>query len=485
MDAGTIFNTPCMGYGLDDLLAIPSHVSHSAGEVDLSTLFSRNIVISNPVVAAPLDTVTEARMAITLALMGGIGVIHSQCDPDFQAREVGVVKRYESGFIMDPHVLSPHHTVEDVERIRAEFDDATVLVTEGGQVGNKLLGIVTSRDIDFVEDRTTRLANVMTMKAKLDVGTEPISLSEATQKLRISKRGKLPIVNEVGELVALVSRSDLKKSRDFPLASTDANRQLLVAAAVAPRVQEADRVRKLVEAGVDALVFDASKGDTVHQIDFLKRVKNEFPSLDIVCGNVVAPRQAKPLLDAGADGLRVGMGSNSLLLEREVGAVGRPMGSAIYHVAHYAREQYQGCPIIADGGITSSSQASLALTLGASSFMCGTLLAGTTESPGDAFYQDGVRLKLFRGAVGLDVVSSRSEALASSAAGLEINRLPTGATGVVVDRGSVSPFLTNLLDSVKRDLRRLGVAKLSDVHEQLDKSQVRFHVRTAGAFPLA
>jgi len=475
LDAGAIFNTPCLGYNYDDVISLPGHSTHSVEQVELTTLFSRDVKLNAPIVASPMDTVCESRMAITSALMGGIGVIHCNCDPDYQAREVLTVKRYVNGFIMDPHVLSPNHSVEDVDRIRQLCDVSTVLITEGGIMGSKLMGIITSRDVDFVEDKKTKLAEVMTPRAKMMVGQEPISLSEANQRLRTSKKGKLPILNEAGELVALVSRGDLKKVRGYPNASTDPNLQLLVAAACQPNPTESDRVRKLVEAGADALVLDASQGDSVQQIDFLKRVKHEFPSLNVVCGNVVTPRQAKPLLDAGADALRVGMGCSSLFSAREACAVGRPQGSAVYHVARFAHDVY-GVPCIADGGIQTSNHISMALTLGASTVMCGSLLAGTTESPGDAFFHDGMRLKAYRGIGTLDVLPQPAESKYALGGADDTKRF--NASGcAVVDRGPAASLVPYLLEGIKRDLRRLGVSSIWQLHDDLYNSNIRFHVR--------
>lgn len=485
LDADSLFNSPCFGYNLEDLLALPAPSAPTASEVDLTTPFSRNVTLMTPFVGAPMDTVTEGRMAITLALMGGIGVIHCNCDPKTQAKEVDAVKRFENGFIMDPHVLSPQHLVEDVDQIRARYDVSTVLITDHGHMGDKFVGIVTSRDIDFVENRKTKLSEVMTPKAKCQFGLEPISLSEAQKKLIDSKKGKLPILNEAGELVALVSRGDLKKSKDFALASKDANRQLLVAAACQPRPSELDRVRLLVEAGVDVLVLDASNGDTNHQVDFLKKVKHEFPSLDVVCGNVVTPRQAKPLIDAGADALRVGMGCSSLNSLQEVPAIGRPQASAIYHVARYAAEF--GVPVIADGGIISASLAAMALALGASTVMCGALLAGTTESPGDAFYHDGMRLKLYRGMGTLQVMPAQMEFCKYSKGGENagVKTVVGGTSCAVVDRGSAKPLLASLIEDVKRDVRRLGASNIGQLHDDLYAMKTRFHIRSAGAYAAA
>eukprot|EP00929_Paragymnodinium_shiwhaense_P110188 TRINITY_DN7697_c0_g1_i1.p1 TRINITY_DN7697_c0_g1~~TRINITY_DN7697_c0_g1_i1.p1 ORF type:complete len:498 (+),score=95.60 TRINITY_DN7697_c0_g1_i1:129-1622(+) len=483
LDAETIFNAPCFGYNFDDLVTLPGHATCGVDEVDLSTRLSRNVMLSGPIVAAPMETVCEGRMAISCALLGGVGVVHCNCTPEFQAKQVSMVKQFEHGFIMNPHVLSPDATVSDVDKIKETNDCSTVMVTDSGSMGARLMGIVTSRDIDFLEDRLTRLSEVMTPKARMAFATEPITLSEAQGKLRHSKRGKLPILNEAGELVALVSRSDLKKCRDYPLASKDANQQLLCAAAITPSNLDGDRVKKLVEAGADCLVLNAGQGDSVLQADVIKQIRSAFPTIDVIAGNVVTPKQAKPLLDAGADGIRVGMGCSSLSSPLEVCAVGRPQGSAVYHVARFAREQY-GVPVMADGGIRNASQISMAMTLGASSVMVGSLLAGTRESPGDAFYHSGMRLKVHRGFGALETEPSLQSATARRATGELPPAVKSGNPTVgcaVMDRGSVGSLLPYLLEGIRRDLCRLGVSTVRELHEDLDSSATRFQVRTPGA----
>jgi len=471
LDADSIFNAPSFGYNFDDLAALPGHATCNVAEVNLTTLFSRNITLSTPLVSSPMDSVTEAPMAITMALLGGIGVIHNKCSAADQARQVSKVKSFRNGFIMDPYCLSPSHTVQDVDKITQETGVKSVLITDGASMGSKLLGIVTSRDIDYVADRTVTLDKVMTPRENMivakesDVGRTGLSLSEANATLRASKKGKLPIVNETNELVAMVSRRDLKKSRDFPLASQDANKQLLVAAACSPLVDLPDtmeRVKKLVEAGVDAIVVDSSQGSSGQQVEFVKRVKYDYPNLDIVCGNVVTPRQAKPLLDAGADGLRVGMGCSSLYSGHEVVAVGRPQGSAVYHVARFCKEVNSQVPVIADGGIQNSSHVAMALTLGASTVMCGSLLAGTEESPGDAFFHNGMKLKNYRGMGVLEAMPS-SETSATMGIGTDSQ----GVGCAVVERGSVKSLVPYLLEGVKRDVRRTGAANVPQLHEDL------------------
>jgi IMP dehydrogenase len=490
LDADAIFNAPSFGYSFDDLVSLPGHASVPVDEVNLSSEFSRNLFVSNPIVAAPMDTVTEAPMAIAMALLGGIGVIHANCSAAYQAKQVSKVKSYRNGFIMDPFVLRPRDTVEKALAIRREHGVATVLLTENGGMGSKFLGIITSRDIDQADPKET-LEKIMTPKDRMVVAKESeagkggLSLTEANVKLRESKKGKLPIIGESGELVAMVSRRDLKKSREFRNASQDANKQLLVAAACPANIdlpETRERVKQLVEAGVDALVLDAAQGSSARQVEFVKKVKGDYPNIDVVCGNVVTPRQAKPLLEAGADAIRVGMGCSSLYSSQEACAVGRPQGSAVYHVAALCR-QYK-VPVIADGGVRSADHIAMALTLGASTVMCGSLLAATEESPGEAFYHNGMRLKNYRGMGALEVMD-RGEAPAVASAGVGC---------AIVDRGSVYALVPSMIADVRREVRRLGVSTISDLHESLCERHdgdryippaTRFHIRTPGTYGAA
>jgi IMP dehydrogenase len=481
LDASTIFNMPCCGYNLEDIVALPGVGAHDVSQVSLSTQFSRSLWLNSPIVAAPMSTVTESSMAIALALNGGIGVIHRDCTPEVQAKQVGIVKEFTNGFNMHPQVLGPQSTVQDLDKIMDMHNDCSaVMVTEGGMMGRKFLGLVTVRDVEHVEDRATKLIDVMTPKAKCGVGLDPISLADASTQMERSKTGNLPIVNEqTGDLLALVSRSDQKISRDYPFAAKGKDQQLLVAAALSPKNIDGDRVQKLVEAGVDALVMDASQGDSVTQIDLIGRIKREFPSVDVIAGNVVTPRQAKPLLDAGADGLRVGAGCSSLCSPLEVCAVGRPQASAVYHVARFARAQYNGVPVIADGGIQTSSHISMALALGASTVMCGSLLAGTKESPGEGFFIDGVRVKPHKGLSSLSLEAPPDTKDLRRLGGC-YNTSTQNVGCAVVEKGAVSPLLSYLLDGVRRDLCRFGVGAVGELHEKLYSGATKFQVRTAG-----
>jgi IMP dehydrogenase len=465
----------CTGYTYDDLVVLPGHVSFASAKVDLSTNLTKNIRIQLPYASSPMDTVTESEMAIAIASIGGIGIIHNNNTFEEQAAEVLKVKRHQNGFLMDPFVLTPEDRIEKVDELKNLCGFSTVPVTMNGKVGGKLVGMVTSRDIDFCPDRSMKLKDVMTKD--LVVGREPITLREAHEKLRTSKKGKLPIVNDSFELVALTTRQDLKKTREWPTASMDANKQLLVGGAIATRKGDEVRAQTLIEAGVDVLVIDSSQGWSTYQLDLLKRIKIAHPHIDCICGNVVTPRQAKALLDAGADALRVGMGSGSICTTQEVCAVGRPQGSAVYHVSRFAKTY--NAPVIADGGVQNSGHIVKALNLGASCVMMGSVLAGTNETPGEYFFHEGVRMKTYRGMGSLEAMQKKSaQRYFGEGAAVKVAQ---GVSGAVVDKGSVRDLLTHLTLGVKKGLQDAGHPAIANVHQDLAAGKTRFELRTSAA----
>lgn len=459
---------------------MPGHIHFGVGDVDISSNLTRNIRLNAPFVSSPMDTVTEHQMAITMALQGGIGIIHSNLSIEDQAAEVRTVKKYKNGFILDPVCLSPESTASDVMQIKNEKGFSSFPITDNGKIGGKLMGIISNRDTGFIEDRTAKVKEFMTPREKLVVAKDGVSLQEANEILKTSKKGKLPVVNENDEIVALIARTDLQKNRDNPLASKDkVNKQLLVGAAIGTRPADRERAAALVEAGVNVIVIDSSQGDSIYQVEMVEHLKSNYPDVDVVAGNVVTPSQANRLIQAGADGLRVGMGIGSICTTQEVCAVGRAQASAVYHVAKFARKF--GVPIIADGGVKSTGHITKALCLGAGCVMMGSMLAGTDESPGEYFYQDGVRLKRYRGMGSLEAMSAGGEKRYVWDEGSTTVKVAQGVSGSVQDKGTLRRYIPYLMQGVGHGLQDAGLESVAAAHEKLYADKLRFEIRSPAA----
>lgn len=463
------------GLSYNDFIILPGYIDFNPDEVDLETQLTRNIKLKRPLVSSPMDTVTESKMAISLALLGGIGIIHYNNSIEEQIAHIKKVKRYENGFITDPIVFSPDHSILHIDEIKEKFGFSGIPVTVNGKLNSKLLGIVTNRDIDFEMDRTKKLKDVMT--TDLVTAHVGITLVQANELLKQSKKGKLPIVDDDGRLVALMSRNDLLTNKDFPFASKDTNKQLMVGAAISTKDESKQRLDELVKAGVNVVVIDAAQGNSSYQIEMIRYIKKKFPQLDVIAGNVATTDQCHNLIKAGADALRIGMGPGSICTTQLTMAVGRAQATAVYRCSKFARSY--NIPTIADGGISTLGHIAKALSLGASTAMMGSLFAGTEEAPGEYYYENGIRLKRYRGMASMEAMEKGG----SKRYFAEDSKIfvAQGVSGAVVDKGSMFDYIPYLVQGLKHAFQDVGVKNIMQLHSMLYNNELRFELRSLSA----
>lgn len=468
---------PGQGISYDDFIILPGHIDFHHQQVDLRTRLTRRIDLAMPFVSSPMDTVTEHEMAIKLALLGGIGIVHYNNSIEEQSEEIRRVKRYENGFITAPIVLGPDATLADVDAIKQRYGFSGIPITADGSAQGKLVGILTNRDIEFQPDRQRAVREVMT--SELVTASAGISLAEANEILRQSKKGKLPLIDGEGRLVSLISRRDLLKNRDYPESVKSELKQLRVGAAVSTRDEDRARVTALVEAGVDVVVIDAAQGDSIYELRLLEWIKSTHPEVDVMGGNVVTRAQCQRLIDAGADGLRIGMGPGSICTTQGTMAVGRAQATAVYNCARVARER--DVPILADGGISQIGHIAKALALGASAVMMGYMFAGTEESPGDYFYDNGIRLKRYRGMASLEAMDAGGDKRYMTRADDRKVKVAQGVSGAVLDKGPLDLYVPYLVQGLRQSLQDMGFKGVRQLHAGLADETLRFERRTHAA----
>ena len=443
----------------EDVLLVPQYSEVLPKEVDLNTKLTKNIPLKIPMVSAAMDTVTEYRAAIAMARLGGIGIIHKNMDIESQCQQVRKVKKSESGIIIDPIYIAPDATLADAEEIMKEFKISGVPVVDGH---NKLLGILTNRDMRFEKDLRKRVDEVMT-KMPLITAKKGISLDEAADIMHKNKIEKLPIIDDEGFLKGLVTIKDIKKRIEYPNANKDDFGRLRVGAAIG--VGQMDRAKALVDAGVDVLVLDSAHGHSKGIIDTVKKIKEEL-AVDVIAGNVATAAATEALIEAGVDAVKVGIGPGSICTTRIVAGVGVPQISAIDECAEAARPH--GVPIIADGGIKYSGDIAKALAVGASCVMAGSLLAGTEESPGETIMFQGRQYKSYRGMGSIGAMQKGSNDRYFQEGTAADKLVPEGIEGRVPFRGSIAGIIHQMMGGLRSSM---GYCGSKNIEEFWDKAE--------------
>lgn len=445
------------GLTFDDVLLVPGHSEVLPKDIDLSVELTPKLKLNIPIISAGMDSVTEAKMAISMARQGGLGVIHKNMSIEEQAEQVTTVKRSENGVITDPFFLTPDHQVYDAEHLMGKYRISGVPIVNN-EKELKLVGIITNRDLRFIQDYSLKINDVMT-KAKLVTAPVGTTLEDAEKILQQYKIEKLPIVNEAGTLKGLITIKDIEKVIEFPIAAKDSHGRLLAGAAVGVTSDTIRRVEQLVKAQVDVIVLDTAHGHSKGVLEMVSEIRSKFPELTIIAGNVATAEGTKALIEAGADVVKVGIGPGSICTTRVVAGVGVPQITAVYDCATEARKH--GKAIIADGGIKYSGDIIKALAAGGDVVMLGSLLAGTTESPGDTEIFQGRRFKTYRGMGSIAAMEkgSKDRYFQDDAKKL----VPEGIEGRLPYKGPLTDTIHQLLGGVRAGMGYCGTKNLESL----------------------
>ena len=444
------------GITFDDVLLVPSYSEVIPNQVDLTTYLTKTVKLNIPLMSAGMDTVTEHRMAIAMARQGGIGIIHKNMSIEAQAEEVDKVKRSENGVITDPFYLSPEHTLRDADELMGKFRISGVPITEG----KKLVGIITNRDLKFEEDFSKKIKECMTSK-NLVTAQEGTTMMEAKKILAKARVEKLPIVDKDFNLKGLITIKDIEKQIKYPLSAKDAQGRLLCGAAVGITANVLERVEALVKAHVDVVVLDSAHGHSANVLRCVRMIKEAFPDLPVIAGNVATGEATRALIEAGADTVKVGIGPGSICTTRVVAGIGVPQISAVMDCYNVAKEY--GIPIIADGGIKYSGDVTKAIAAGASVCMMGSMFAGCDESPGDFELFQGRKYKVYRGMGSIAAMENGSKDRYFQTDAKKL--VPEGVEGRVAYKGLVEDTVFQLLGGLRSGMGYCGAADIKTLQE--------------------
>lgn len=447
------------GLTFDDVLLIPAKSEVLPKDVVLTSQLTKKIKLNIPVISAAMDTVTEHKMAIAMAREGGLGVIHKNMPIELQAEEVRKVKRSESGVINDPFFLTPDHKVQEAEDLMRKYRISGVPIVNSLEE-KKLVGILTNRDLRFLEDYSVKIDSVMT-KENLVTAPSKTTLDEAAKILRNHKIEKLPLVNDEGIITGLITIKDIEKVVKYPNSAKDAQGRLLVAASVGTGADTFERVEALVNAGVDVIVIDTAHGHSMGVVQKVKEIREKYPDLDIIAGNVVTAEATRTLFEAGADVVKVGVGPGSICTTRVVAGVGVPQITAVYDCATVAREM--GKTIIADGGLKYSGDVVKALAAGGNVVMLGSMLAGTDESPGEFEIFQGRRFKTYRGMGSLSAMEKGSKDRYFQEEGKKL--VPEGIEGRIPYKGTLADAIYQIVGGIRAGMGYTGAKDLETLRE--------------------